>query len=50
MAVKFLRQCQQGTLYNKGEVASFDAETEKRLVDQKFAETVKAKPAEKPAA
>jgi len=47
MAVKFLRSCQQGTLYNKDEVASFDAATEKRLVEQKFAEAVKT---EKPAA
>ncbi len=42
MAVKFLKPCQQGTLYNKDEVASFDTATEKRLVDQKFAEAVKA--------
>lgn len=46
MAVKFLRPCQQGTLYNKDEVAGFDKETEKLLVDQKFAEAVK--PADKP--
>ncbi|MFZ3485289.1 hypothetical protein [Sphingomonas sp. 3-13AW] len=50
MAVKFLRQCQQGTLYNKDEIASFDAATEKRLVDQKFAEPVKAKAEDKSAA
>lgn len=42
MAVKFLKPCQQGTLYNKDEVASFDAATEKRLVEQKFAEAVKS--------
>lgn len=42
MAVKFLKPCQQGTLYNEGETASFDADTEKRLVAQKFAEAVKA--------
>ena len=41
MAVKFLKPCQQGTLYNAGETAGFDAETEKRLVDQNFAEVVK---------
>lgn len=49
MAVKFLKPCQQGTLYNKDEVASFDADVEKRLIEQKFAEAVKA-PAAKPAA
>lgn len=43
MAVKFLRPCQQGALYNEGEVAGFDEATEKRLVDQKFAEAVKPK-------
>jgi hypothetical protein len=42
MAVKFLRPCQQGTLYNEGEIAGFDKETEERLVKQKFAELVKA--------
>jgi hypothetical protein len=42
MAVKFLKPCQQGTLYNKDEIASFDADTEERLVKQKFAETYKA--------
>lgn len=45
MAVKFLRQCQLGTLYNKGEVAGFDKETEARLVEQKFAEAVKGEKA-----
>lgn len=49
MAVKFLKPCQQGTLYNEGEIAAFDKDTEKRLVDQKFAEAVKAEPAKKPA-
>lgn len=42
MAVKFLKSCQQGSLYNKDEVASFDADVEKRLIEQKFAETYKA--------
>jgi hypothetical protein len=41
MAVKFLKPCQQGTLYNKDEIAGFDKETEKLLIDQKFAEAVK---------
>ncbi len=49
MAVKFLKPCQQGTLYNVGEIAGFDAEIEKRLVEQKFAEVVKTD-AKKPAA
>ncbi|MEG8040495.1 hypothetical protein QP166_14510 [Sphingomonas sp. LR60] len=42
MAVKFLEACQQGSLYNKGEIAGFDKETEKRLIEQKFAEPYKA--------
>lgn len=50
MAVKFTRPCQLGTLYNKDEVAGFDEATEKRLVEQKFAEPHKAKPSDKPAA
>jgi hypothetical protein len=50
MAVKFLKPCQQGALYNEGEIASFDEATEKMLVDQKFAEPVKPKPDPKPAA
>jgi hypothetical protein len=45
MAVKFLKPCQQGALYNEGEIARFDKETEARLVAQKFAEAVKAEPA-----
>lgn len=49
MAVKFLKPCQQGTLYNEGEIAGFDKETEARLVKQSFAEAVKPA-AEKPAA
>jgi hypothetical protein len=44
MAVKFLKSCQQGSLYNEGEIAAFDEATEKTLVEQKFAETYK-KPA-----
>jgi len=42
MAVKFLKPCQQGTLYNKDEVASFDSDVEEALIKQKFAEAVKA--------
>lgn len=49
MAVKFLRPCQQGTLYNKDEIAGFDAAIEKRLIEQKFAEKAPAKAADKPA-
>ncbi len=50
MAVKFLQPCQQGALYNEGEIAGFDAATEKRLIEQKFAEKAPAKAADKPAA
>jgi hypothetical protein len=50
MAVKFVKPCQQGALYNEGEIAAFDKETEERLVKQEFAEPVKAEKAEKPAA
>lgn len=49
MAVKFLQPCQQGTLYSEDEIARFDDETEKRLIEQGFAEAVKAKAPEKPA-
>ncbi|MGR6329216.1 hypothetical protein ACU5AX_09130 [Sphingomonas sp. XXL09] len=49
MAVKFLKPCQQGTLYNKDEVASFDKDVEARLIEQKFAERHSPK-AEKAAA
>lgn len=49
MAVKFLKPCQQGTLYNEGEIAGFDKATEARLIKQGFAEAVKPeKAAEKP--
>lgn len=48
MAVKFLKPCQQGTLYNEGEIAGFDKETEERLIEQKFAEPVKPAKGEKP--
>lgn len=41
MAVKFLRSCQQGTTYNKDEIAGFEPEVEKRLIEQKFAEAFK---------
>ncbi len=47
MAVKFLKPCQQGTLYNKDEIAGFDKATETRLIKQGFAEAHKA-PATKP--
>lgn len=47
MGVKFLKQCQQGTLYNKGEIAGFDKDTEERLIKQGYAEAHKA-PATKP--
>lgn len=51
MAVKILKTTQMGTLYNPGELATFDDETEKRLIEQKFAEAYKpAKAADKPAA
>ena len=50
MAIKFLKPCQQGTLYNKGEIAGFDKATEERLVEQGFAQVHKAPVAEKPAA
>jgi hypothetical protein len=42
MAVKFLKPCQQGALYNEGEIAGFDKDVEARLVKQGFAESVKA--------
>ncbi|MEK9211517.1 hypothetical protein [Sphingomonas sp. 2378] len=42
MAVKFLETTQVGTLYNKGEIASFDEKTEKELVEAKTAVAVKA--------
>lgn len=51
MAVKFLKPCQQGAMYNEGEVAGFDKDVEARLVKQGFAEMVKPeKPAEPPKA
>jgi hypothetical protein len=50
MAVKFLKPCQQGTLYNEGEVAGFDKETEARLVKQGFAEAVKVEKSAEPKA
>jgi hypothetical protein len=49
MAVKFIKPCQQGTLYNVDEVAGFDRETEARLVKQGFAEVHKPEKAEKAA-
>lgn len=52
MAIKFLKPCQQGTLYNENEIAGFDEETENRLIKQGFAEAAKPakKTTEKPAA
>lgn len=41
--VKFLKPCQQGTLYNKGETAKFEKDVEERLVQQGFAEAVEPK-------
>ena len=49
MAVKFLETTQVGTLYNKGEIASFDAQTEKELVAAKAAEAIKADKKDAPA-
>lgn len=50
MAVKFLTQTQVGTLYNEGEIASFDEKTEEELVKAKVAEPVKGKASDKAAA
>lgn len=41
MAVKFNQTAQVGTLYNKGDVAAFDEETEKQLIEAKVAVAVK---------
>lgn len=41
MAVKFLTTAQVGTLYNEGEVAGFDKETEEKLIKAKVAERAK---------
>jgi len=41
MAVKFLKPTQVGTLYNEGEVAGFDEETEVKLIEAEVAEAVK---------
>ena len=43
MAVKFLTATQVGTLYNEGEIASFDEKTEEELIKAKVAEAVKGK-------
>lgn len=45
MAVKFTKTTQVGTLYNEGEIAGFDDETEKQLVDAGVAEPLKAEKA-----
>ncbi|WP_294292692.1 hypothetical protein [uncultured Sphingomonas sp.] len=50
MAVIFVKPCQQGTLYNVDEVAGFDKDTEKRLIDQEFAKAYKPAKTEAPAA
>lgn len=50
MAVKFLKSTQVGTLYNEGEIAGFDADIEKKLVDSKVAEKVAEKKHEAPKA
>ena len=42
MAVKFLKPCQQGSLYNTDEIAGFDKDVEARLIKQGFAEAYKA--------
>lgn len=47
MAVKFLTSAQVGTLYNEGEIAAFDDETEAKLIEAKVAEAVKAKGGDK---
>lgn len=47
MAVKFLTPTQVGTLYNEGEIASFDDKTEDELIKAKVAEAVKARAADK---
>ncbi|WP_156361013.1 hypothetical protein [Sphingomonas sp. Leaf257] len=41
MAVKFLKSTQVGTIYNTDEVAAFDAQTEKELIEAKSAEEYK---------
>jgi hypothetical protein len=52
MTVKFLETTQVGSLYNEGEIATFDDATEEKLIDAKVAEKVKApaKAEQKPAA
>lgn len=51
MTVKFIAAHALGALYNIGDVAGFDAETEADLVERKIAEPLKAKAGkgEKPA-
>jgi hypothetical protein len=43
MTVKLKTSIQIGTLYNEGEIVSFDAATEKDLIAREIAEPVKAK-------
>jgi len=40
MAVEFLQSTQVGTLYNKGDIAGFNEETEKQLIGAKVAKAV----------
>ncbi|PTW45078.1 hypothetical protein C8J42_101934 [Sphingomonas sp. PP-CE-1A-559] len=50
MAVKLLMTHTHGSLFVKGDIAKFDAETEKDLVERKIAETYKAPAKSAPAA
>ena len=51
MAVKFNHSHSVGAHYNKGDVATFEAEVEKDLIDRKIADKhTSAKAADKPAA
>jgi hypothetical protein len=50
MAVKFLMAHTHGSLFVKGDVAKFDTEVEKDLVERKIAEPYKATAKSAPAA
>ena len=50
MAVKFLMAHTLGSLFGKGDVAKFDTEVEKDLVDRKIADPYKAPAKSAPAA
>lgn len=53
MTVKFTQSAQVGTLFNEGEIATFDEETEAKLIEDKVAVAHKlpaAKGEQKPAA